>query len=301
MYLLSLYETVTLHIFPIICETWVHLAGKDLGDVPGISLRKIIHTNRRINKMCKSKKKLLSSILVLILVLSSGPLLTVNSAPFDSTAAISTSDTFMIQVGNITGKPGDEIDIPIVITNNQGIAGFKFRLHFDNTKLLPISIMQGDVLHAGSITSNLQSDGDLSHLDYVTSVWASTSNITGDGVMYSVRFKIKDGTDNEITLLTVSYSPGDVINQTLDVLKPEVTQGRVEINTFIYGDIYTDGVINSKDVVRLAQYLAGWSTTLLSPAELSAADVHSDGVINSKDVVRLAQYLAGWPVTLGTQ
>lgn len=66
-----------------------------------------------------------------------------------------------------------------------------------------------------------------------------------------------------------------------------------------WGDIYTDQQVDSKDAVKLAQYLAQWSITL-SADERSAADVFYDGNIDSKDAVKLAQYLAGWDVTLGT-
>ena len=67
----------------------------------------------------------------------------------------------------------------------------------------------------------------------------------------------------------------------------------------LYGDVFSDGVIDSRDVVKLAQYLAGWPSAVLSDKELKAADTFADGVIDSKDIVKLAQYLAGWPVTLG--
>ena len=67
----------------------------------------------------------------------------------------------------------------------------------------------------------------------------------------------------------------------------------------LYGDVFSDGVIDSRDVVKLAQYLAGWPSAVLSDNELKAADTFADGVIDSKDIVKLAQYLAGWSVTLG--
>ena len=67
----------------------------------------------------------------------------------------------------------------------------------------------------------------------------------------------------------------------------------------VKGDIFTDGVIDSKDLVKLAQYLAGWQSAVLSNAELGAADVQADGIIDSKDLVKLGQYLAGWQVSLG--
>ena len=68
----------------------------------------------------------------------------------------------------------------------------------------------------------------------------------------------------------------------------------------LYGDVFADGEINSKDLTLLAQYLAGWPFDLsMDLLNLEAADVYVDGVIDTKDVVKLAQYLAGWTVVLG--
>jgi len=61
----------------------------------------------------------------------------------------------------------------------------------------------------------------------------------------------------------------------------------------MYGDVNGDGVIDSKDMVLLAQYLAEWAVTL-NAEQLEAADVYKDGVVDIKDAVKLAQYLAGW-------
>ena len=73
----------------------------------------------------------------------------------------------------------------------------------------------------------------------------------------------------------------------------------LEDSSVFYGDIFSDGEIDSKDIVKLMQYLAGWPSAVLSDEERKAADTFADGVIDSKDVVKLAQYLAGWQVYLG--
>ena len=59
----------------------------------------------------------------------------------------------------------------------------------------------------------------------------------------------------------------------------------------LYGDANGDGVINAKDAIAIAQYLAGWTVENFN---VKAADVTKDGKITAADTVLLTQYLAGW-------
>ena len=70
-----------------------------------------------------------------------------------------------------------------------------------------------------------------------------------------------------------------------------------EFITYMVGDVYTDGVVNSKDAIRLAQFIAKWKVEL-SGDEEKAADIITDGYINSKDIIKLNQYIAKWNVSL---
>ena len=65
--------------------------------------------------------------------------------------------------------------------------------------------------------------------------------------------------------------------------------------TVLFGDVNSDGKVNGKDSILLAQYLAEWEVQI----NLNAADVNGDGRVNGKDSILLAQYLAEWDVTLG--
>jgi uncharacterized protein YjdB len=211
------------------------------------------------------------------------------------------SDTPTVTVGAVTGKAGDEVDVTVTLANNPGIASFTFKLNFDKTKLQPVSITKGAAL-TGNITSNINAPGiDLTALDFVSATWTDASNFSGNGVLYTVKFKIKDTVQECAVPLTLVYEEGDVTNQSYGNVDLFAVQGAVNIITFIYGDIFSDNKINGNDAVKLAQYLALWPITL-APSELSAADVYLDGKINGNDAVKLAQYLALWPnITLGTK
>lgn len=70
-----------------------------------------------------------------------------------------------------------------------------------------------------------------------------------------------------------------------------------ELIQAIIGDVFCDESVNSKDSIKLSQYLAKWSVDLTSD-EMISADIVTDGLINSKDSIKLAQYLAKWNVSL---
>jgi hypothetical protein len=206
----------------------------------------------------------------------------------------------VVTVGTVTGSPGDVVAVPVTLANNPGIAGFSFTLSFDRTRLEPVEIFQSPALTGGVFASNLQAGGDLSALEFVTATWSRAANFTADGVIYSVKFKIKADAPEVTTPLTLT---GSATNQNFANVDFTAQPGGIRILRFIYGNIFSDGgdtSIDIKDAVKLAQYLAGWSTVTLSVSELQAADVYADGEINVKDAVKLAQYLAGWPnIVLG--
>ena len=66
----------------------------------------------------------------------------------------------------------------------------------------------------------------------------------------------------------------------------------------VYGDADENGKLNSKDIILLTQYIAGWGIELSDKA-WTASDVVKDATLNTKDVVKLAQFIAEWDVVLG--
>lgn len=55
------------------------------------------------------------------------------------------------------------------------------------------------------------------------------------------------------------------------------------------GDVNGDGMVDGRDLVRLAKYIAGSNVTI----DAAAADMNGDGNVDGRDVLRLAKQLAG--------
>jgi len=202
-------------------------------------------------------------------------------------------------ISSVTGRPGETVDVTVSAAQNPGLASLKLKLYFDNTKLEPVSITQGSALPVGNITSNVQGGGDLSGLDYVTAVWYNTEDVKINGGLFTVRFKVKDGAAPGATPLTLSYSGNDVTNQSGDTVKMVCLEGIVNIAEYVYGALFGELAPSGMSLVKLARFLAE-AEEMVFPAQVAAADVYNDGVIDVRDLVKFAQYLAEWPdVVLG--
>ena len=59
----------------------------------------------------------------------------------------------------------------------------------------------------------------------------------------------------------------------------------------IYGDLTSDGIINSADLLKMRQYLLGQIS--LDGAYLESARLANNTTVNSADLLRLRQHLLG--------
>lgn len=66
------------------------------------------------------------------------------------------------------------------------------------------------------------------------------------------------------------------------------------LSNAVGGDLNDDSVVDIRDAVLLAQYLAEWDVSI----NTGAADCNGDGAVDIRDAVLLAQYLAEWDVEL---
>lgn len=95
----------------------------------------------------------------------------------------------VIAVKPVKGTAGNEITVPIYIKNNPGISGFSFKIDYDITQLVPLSITKNPDL-PGSLTSNIEQPGNYTGLAYVTAVWSNASDYSENGELFYITFKV---------------------------------------------------------------------------------------------------------------
>ena len=76
------------------------------------------------------------------------------------------------------------------------------------------------------------------------------------------------------------------------VLESEVLPKLEEIR--VPGDMSGDGVVDGRDLIRLAKYLGGYSVDI----DPKTASVNGDDVVDGRDLLRLAKFLGGYDVEL---
>ena len=216
--------------------------------------------------------------------------------------------TFTIE--NIANaRAGQSVEVPILISNNPGVALIRVNitLHEDLEWDCDLSAYDGgdqstwpfiginDVLPISNTGPySIKESASISFIE-------SGGNKQGNGTLVTLKLKVKEGAKPGEKPIEVEIP--FCRNENEGIVPHNVKAGKITVvydsAPILFGDIFADGIVDSKDVVRLAQYLAGWPSTVLSDEELKAADTFADGVIDSKDIVKLAQYLAGWQVVLG--
>lgn len=111
----------------------------------------------------------------------------------------------------------------------------------------------------------------------------SSEEIAGNGSFLILT--MKSSAKDETTLSFTADEAYGINEQTVAVAGVNVSIKKGGIT----GDCNGDGVVDGRDLLRLARYIAGGGSSV----DLSAADINGDGNMDGRDVLRLAKQLAG--------
>ena len=186
-----------------------------------------------------------------------------------------------LEVGKTVATHGKEVLVPISISQNPGFAGINVKIDYDKTRLQFIG--SGDI--AGL-------DWTVNTGDNAGAVMVSTKNYTKNGEILLLKFKVlEDAPDG---FAKVSLFNVDVLTIDEKPISVTLSSGGVEVITRLPGDVTGDGVIDTRDALRLKKHLAG----LDAPIVWQNADVTGDNDVTLADLLRLMKYLAGMQVEL---
>ena len=186
-----------------------------------------------------------------------------------------------LEVGKTVATHGKEVLVPISISQNPGFAGINVKIDYDKTRL---QLIGSDDTAGLNWTVNTG--------DNAGAVMVSTRNYTKDGEILLLKFKVlEDAPDG---FAKVSLFNADVLSIDEKTVSVTLSSGGVEVITRLPGDVTGDGVIDTRDALRLKKHLAGMD----APIVWQNADVTGDNDVTLADLLRLMKYLAGMQVEL---
>lgn len=207
------------------------------------------------------------------------------------------ADAANFYISNISAQAGEYVTIAVNVSNNPGISGFTISIAFSNSVFEFDSIaVNSDII--SSITDNVIVKDNVC---IVTATYFSANgDFTDNGELFGIKLKVRENAEPGEYAVGLKIKESDVCNNDLALVPFDTVDGSIEIAAFVYGDIFVDGVIDIRDLVYFAQYMAGRKLNPTSQ-QIMAMDVYRDDTLDIRDLVKLAQYVAGRPLVLGTK
>lgn len=142
-------------------------------------------------------KRIVSVLMVLALLV----------ANFCFTGKVKALDDIRVYATETNCNAGEQITIPIRIENNTGLMGFAFIVSYDNKKLSPISVINGDLTNTGLLNDSIATSKD----NTFKVNWSASDNVCGDGVLFNIKFNVLENAsgDSDVELSYVQSETYD--------------------------------------------------------------------------------------------
>lgn len=141
---------------------------------------------------------------------------------FGVSAAVAQKESHgVITVDTVSAIAGDTVTVKVSIDNNPGIAAVTISVKYDSASLTYIDYEEG--LFAAP-TVNCVTKKSL-----VRFVAVQNENMTENGILFSLSFKVKDGVTLGLKDVKVEYEKGDFVNTDYEKLTPKTVAGGVKI------------------------------------------------------------------------
>lgn len=150
-------------------------------------------------------KKILLIILVTVITITTFPFCRISL----EANATNIEKSIKVYSENNIATLGETVKIPIYISNNTGLIGFKITLDYDYKILTPISVFAGDIISSG-LQDNIEGDAVPGSINVY---WSTTDNLYDNGIAFYVTFQVSETIKVEETSIALSYSQEDTFDE----------------------------------------------------------------------------------------
>jgi len=191
-----------------------------------------------------------------------------------------------ISFGEYKVKTGKTVSVTVSLENNPGIAIASITLDYDKTALTLKEVENGEIFNTLDSGLNL--------------LWSADANCEGNGVLATLTFEVNENA--EAKDYTISARVNEAYNEDSEKVDIAVSDGKIAVYKFIYGDANDDDTVSAIDVLLLRKYMANYDyekgTSSIDVAR--GADANGDGNVTALDVLLMRKYMANYDYDTGT-
>lgn len=135
--------------------------------------------------------------------------------------------TAIITVGNVSGKSGDDVDVPITVEDNPGLIAMLLSLNYDTDKIKLTGVTDGTVFGTG----NALFGKDYTQVPYKL-LWengTAQSNYSQSGTLATLHFHILDSAAIGSVSIALQYAQDSTFDMDFNEIPLELHDGQVTI------------------------------------------------------------------------
>ncbi len=179
------------------------------------------------------KKKLISFIIVFSLLITCLP----GVAEAVGTAKL------VLKEDTISAVVADTFTIPVSIQNNPGIMGMDINVEYDRELVNAVEVIPGSLLENETVNDSIETSSSNSF----NIKWAGSENITDDGVLFNVKFRLINPSETGYTNIKFTVNSDDTYNDKYEDISITGTTLRVDTPTV------------EKEQLSLAVFMDDWT------------------------------------------
>jgi len=143
----------------------------------------------------------------------------------DAKASLYQEGPMQFIVSDVSGSPGEEVEVTVSIGNNPGIVAACMSLTYDADCLELLSVADNRLLNDGMFSPT--TDSNPYAMRWEDSL--ATSNNTENGVIATLKFRILEECELGESALTLAFRPGEVYDVELNPVPFEIDNGKITI------------------------------------------------------------------------
>lgn len=118
----------------------------------------------------------------------------------------------VVYADDIYALPGDTIEIPVMIGNNQGLMGFRLTFSYNPDLLTPVSVSKGADMTVGTLNDSI-TDTYTGSFDVL---WNHTENFVTDGEFLLLTFTVDGNADYSTADIGITYTTEETFNESYE-------------------------------------------------------------------------------------